>query len=100
MSDEYDAEHPETGSGNISKATDEWKQVLDQARANDLDGYTLHHAYALINEQVAEGIPWAKCANCGSPYRMDQDGAGDTVCSSDCFDDYLSYLNGVHRGGV
>lgn len=94
MNDEYDQQHPETGSSNISKATPEWTQALEDARRNyDGVGHVLHDAYAMVNEQVQAGIPWAKCMNCGSPYRMDREGASVDICSPECWSSYAAYLN-------
>lgn len=94
MIDEYDAQHPETGSSNISKATPEWTAVLEEARRNyDGVGYVLHDAYAIVSEQVKAGIPWFKCMNCGSPYRADREGASVDSCSDGCWDALTNYLN-------
>jgi hypothetical protein len=94
----YDEEHPETGSSNISKASPEWTEVLGAARAAHTgDGYVLHEAYAAINERVAAGEAWAKCANCGSPYQLTEQWGDMTVCSSNCFTEYCSYLNEAWR---
>lgn len=88
----------ETGSNNISRATLEWKAILEKAREEhkSCEGtsceYDIHHAYRLVNEEVAQGIAWNKCANCGSPYRMDTVDAGGTVCSPDCHSEYLAAL--------
>lgn len=99
MIDEYDAQHPETGSSNISKATPEWTAVLEEARRNyDGVGYVLHDAYAIVSEQVKAGIPWFKCMNCGSPYRADREGASVDSCSPQCWGDYLSYLDNSLEG--
>jgi len=88
--DEYDEQHQETGSGNISKATPEWKEILRQARLErGPDELVLHKAYALVNEQGLAGCAWAKCPNCGSPYRADLRG---NVCSDDCYREYLAYV--------
>lgn len=92
--DEYDAQYPETGSSNITKATPEWREILAQARENH-HGYVLHAAYALVNEQVMSGIAWSKCTNCGCPYRMDSEGATDAGCSPDCHEDYSLYVFGT-----
>jgi hypothetical protein len=54
--------------------------------------YVTHLAYAEINRQGAAGRQWAKCPNCGDPYPLDREGAGDTVCSTKCFDEYLIYV--------
>lgn len=92
MSDQYDAQHPETGSGNISRASSDWEKILEQARIEHSDGYVLHDAYDLINEQVAAGIPWNKCPNCGSPYRLDSEGANGTTCSQRCWDEFAASI--------
>lgn len=103
MADYSDA-YPETGSGNISKATPEWAAVLAEARKRrqdlpELEGeYLLHTAYDIVNEQVGTaGIPWAKCANCGSPFIV-KDGGGMTVCSTSCHADYLAYITAEAKG--
>lgn len=94
MIDEYDTQHPETGSSNISKATSEWKGVLERARRQWRPGRppVLHLAYGLIDEQIKAGIPWTKCPNCGSPFRTDYRSTGN-VCSDECWDAYAEYLN-------
>lgn len=86
----------DTGSGNISKATIEWAQIYHQAKQDAApDQHPLHRAYELINEQVANGQPWAKCANCGSPYKLTEHWGNDTVCSESCASAYISYLNSM-----
>jgi hypothetical protein len=80
MTDQYDQEHPETGSSNISQATDEWSEMLAKARlVNDGSEPVLHTAYRLVNEDVANGSHWSKCMNCGSPFK----GSGE-FCSNGC----------------
>lgn len=87
--DAYDLAHEETGSGNIAKATPEWRSILATAREDPSDEeYVLHQAYKLINKQVAAGIAWSKCMNCGSPFL----GLGEH-CSNGCFDELLEDLN-------
>lgn len=82
-----------TGSANISRATQEWSEVLEEARQR-YDGYEplIHIAYSIVNEQVRAGIPWNKCPNCGSPYRTDREGCSGTLCSERCDDEYRVYL--------
>lgn len=94
MTDAYDAQHPETGSGNISKATPEWQEILRRARESYGDGYVLHDAYELINQEVAAGIIWNKCPNCGCPYRLDAEGANGTTCSAACWDEFAADVMG------
>lgn len=85
--------NPETGSNNISKATQEWKEVWDRARDNETPlKHPLHAAYEEINTRVAQGEMWAKCANCGSPYQMTEEWSDGTVCSRNCHAAYVSYL--------
>jgi hypothetical protein len=98
--DSYDQAHPTTGSGNISRATPEWLEVLAIARERcvEVGDPVLHMAYQIINEQTFMGIQWAKCPNCGSPFRMDREGAGDTLCSDTCFDEYSAYIATEGRG--
>jgi hypothetical protein len=80
MSDPYDLQHTETGSSNISKATPEWQEKLALARTlNDGSEPVLHTAYHLVNEAVGRGESWAKCLDCGSPFR----GSGE-FCSPEC----------------
>lgn len=84
---------PETGSGNISKASPEWKEIWDQARDNQTpDMHPLHAAYAEVNRRVAAGEHWTKCANCGSPYQMTAQWSNGTVCSSDCYSAFAASL--------
>lgn len=93
MTDQYDKTHQETGSGNISKATPEWSDVLWTARARGEEGYVLHTAYDIVNEQVKQGIVWSKCANCGSPYKQTEDWTNNIVCSYACHQAYVDYIN-------
>lgn len=87
----------ETGSNNINKATPEWLAILKQAREEHVncDGtgceYEIHHAYRLVNQQVAEGVLWAKCANCGSPFHVKASG-NSTTCSKGCYDEFSDSL--------
>lgn len=91
--DHYDEQHQETGSGNISKASQEWQEVLAEARRiNDGSEPVLHTAYRLANARPED---WAKCANCGSPYQLTPEWGDGTVCSEACVADYVSYLNDV-----
>ena len=88
----------ETGSRNISKASPEWKAILEKAREEHEDcgnecQYDIHHAYRLVNKEVAAGIPWAKCSNCGSPYRLNYQGNTSTHCSEECFQVETDALN-------
>ena len=55
--------------------------------------YVSHIAYEEINRQGSEGRQWAKCANCGNPYPLSPEWGNDTICSQDCFDSYVAYLN-------
>lgn len=55
--------------------------------------YIAHLAFGEINKQVSSGRTWAKCANCGNPYPLDRPDCDGTVCSKDCFDQYLAYIN-------
>lgn len=87
MTDLYDEQFPETGSGNISRATPEWKEVLEQARRDVVPGEpVLHRAHYLIN---ISGAPWGKCPNCGSPFLIDRSADG-TLCSMVCYREYLA----------
>ncbi len=87
--DYYDQAHPETGSGNIGKAHPSWLEKLTAARTQyNGDRPTLHIAYELINEAVARGESWAKCVQCGSPYRLTNTWNDETLCSSECWADY------------
>lgn len=68
--------------------------ALTQQYDKDRDGvYVCHTAYEQINQQVAAGRPWAKCVNCGQPYPRDRKGSGPEMCSTDCENSYLLYLN-------
>lgn len=87
--DPYDLRHEATGSGNISKASPEWKNILDHARSEpSTEQYVLQEAYKRINAQVKSGIPWSKCMNCGSPFLGTSDHCGDA-----CFKELLEDLN-------
>lgn len=69
-------------------------QQYSQAR----DGsYIAHLAYERINEQVTAGRPWNKCLDCGTPYPLDQEGAGSEFCSSRCEAETLTYLHNAHQ---
>ena len=81
----------ETGSNNISKASPEWKAILEQARREHEScstecQYDIHHAYRLANES---GAPWNKCSNCGSPYVVTSVGA---LCSPECYNEEVDAL--------
>lgn len=92
MKDPYDELHHETGSSNISQATSEWDEKLIQARLiNNGSEPVLHTAYRLVNEAVAKGEMWAKCMNCGSPYRMPP-ATSATFCSEQCGDEFTADL--------
>lgn len=96
MTDTYDIQYPDTGSSNISKATPEWKEKLEQARAAYVPGMTvLHEAYKLVNQEVRDGkFIWDKCMNCGSPYRS-YPGMRE-FCSDECTHEYTNeYLPGL-----
>jgi hypothetical protein len=89
--DAYDQQHQETGSSNISKATPEWQEKLVAARAQyDGTELVLHIAYRLVNEAVAAGERWGKCANCGSPYRYSNSWSSGMACSPDCWTEYVT----------
>lgn len=80
--------------GNMSKQTREWADKLLEAedQENPFE-QVLHTAYRLVNEEVASGIAWSKCQNCGSPYRLDRgDGANATFCATACFHEALVAL--------
>lgn len=90
----------ETGSSNISKASPEWKAILERAKIEHRDcspirsdcQYTIHHAYRLVNEQVTAGTHWTKCTNCGSPFIVT---ASAEICSDECGTEYGDYLSGA-----
>lgn len=88
MTDPYDLKHFETGSGNISRATPEWQEILTHARRirseSHSDEYVLHIAYRLVNEQCELGTFWSKCRGCGSPYRLDNGMSSSEHCSLEC----------------
>lgn len=95
---EYDAKYRATGSSNISKATREWAEKLDQAAAMQAAGddrYLVHIATALVNEEVLCGTPWNKCMNCGSPYRITPQWSNSTFCTDGCDGEYLDYVTGA-----
>lgn len=75
------------------KPTDEQIVVMTQQYDRTRDGeFIVHLAYDEINRQGSEGRQWAKCPNCGNPYPLDKPGAGDTVCSTECFEAYAAYV--------
>lgn len=95
--DSYDLTYPETGSGNIRKASPEWKEVLAQAREihenAEPDTLVLHIAFRLVNEQVQQQqVAWHKCQECGTPYRETSWGS-DTMCSDECAEAYVQYFD-------
>lgn len=96
MIDQYHAEHQETGSSNISQASPEWRKVLDEAERIQADSrpndYVVHVAYELVNQQVATGVAWNKCSECGSPYRLDSEASSSSHCSPSCFESETSQL--------
>lgn len=68
--------------------------AMTQQYTQDHDGnYVTHLAYEEINRQGAEGRQWAKCPNCGNPYPLDKPGATPDICSRECHDAYVAYLN-------
>jgi hypothetical protein len=76
------------------RLTDDELVAMTQQYDQTLQGeYVTHLAYAEINRQGAAGRQWGKCANCGNPYPWDKEGSGDTVCSPECFQAYVAYLN-------
>ena len=61
----------------------------------DPDAHPKHKAYAAINIGIRDrGERWAKCANCGDPYRLGPDWESDTVCSETCARQFTAYLMG------
>lgn len=95
-----------TGSTNISKVTPEWSEILTAAREQGAqlyqEPYLMHTAIAMVNAQVQyHGTPWVKCANCGSPFRLDLDveGRSSEICSGECHDEYVAYLNSPEGQG-
>ena len=60
----------------------------------DPDSHPVHRMYAAINIGVRDrGERWSKCANCGLPYQLTENWGNDTVCSGECSDAYVAYLN-------
>lgn len=59
----------------------------------DPDSHPKHVEVALANVRIAlnPGESWSKCANCGRIYLVGVH--GETVCSRECFDSYLAYVN-------
>lgn len=67
--------------------------AMTQQYSQDRKGsYVTHVAYEEINRQGEAGRQWAKCPNCGNPFPLDKSGAGGTVCSERCHDQYVDYL--------
>lgn len=58
--------------------------------------YVCYEAYEIINEQVRNGRPWAKCRDCGNPFPLDKPGATGSMCSEKCERAYAHYLS-VYR---
>lgn len=56
--------------------------------------HPLHKMYAAINIGIRDrGEQWAKCPNCGDPYQITEEWTNETVCSQNCYDEFLAYLN-------
>lgn len=67
--------------------------AMTKTYAQTRDGeYVIHLAFAEINRQGAAGRQWTKCPNCGEPYPLDREGSDGTVCSPECFQEYLDYV--------
>lgn len=60
----------------------------------DPNAHPIHKMYAEINIGVRDrGEHWAKCANCGDPYQLNDEWSSETVCSRSCAREYDDYLN-------
>ena len=94
--DSYDLRHEETGSGNIAKASPEWKNILDHARREPSgERYVLTEAYKRVNAQVKQGIPWSKCMDCGTPFI----GVSDH-CDNDCYIEAICDIRSSYHQGA
>lgn len=83
----------------LEHATDAQLVVMTQQYAQDRIGteYVTHLAYVEINARVAAGQSWAKCMDCGNPFRADQhrpseSGASGAFCSEVCERAYLASM--------
>lgn len=65
----------------------------------DPTSHPVHKMYAEINIGIRErGESWGKCANCGQPYMHSAEWSDSTLCSADCRNSYLDYLNNEGMG--
>ena len=59
----------------------------------DPNSHPLHRMYAHINIGIRDrGEVWAKCANCGKPYEIDDEWSNGTVCSRGCASSFRRHL--------
>jgi hypothetical protein len=62
----------------------------------DPAAHPIHRAYAEINIGIRDrGEQWAKCVNCGTPYRVTPAWPSGSVCSDECGEDLSHYLNEI-----
>ena len=62
----------------------------------DANAHPVHRAYAAINVGIRDrGERWAKCANCGEPYRLTPEWGVGVLCSSECEEEYGAYLSSI-----
>lgn len=63
----------------------------------DPTSHPIHRMYAAINIDARDnGTRWAKCPNCGDPFRVTAE-TGDTVCSDRCDREFAASLYGGLR---
>ena len=52
-----------------------------------------HIAYALANIGIRDrGEHWSKCANCGELYQLTPIWGDTTVCSDECYKEFVAYI--------
>lgn len=62
----------------------------------DPDAPEIHKVYARINIGIRDrGEKWSKCAHCGNPYQLTEAWSTEQICSDECKDMYVSYLNNL-----
>lgn len=59
----------------------------------DPNSHPKHRAIAAINIDIRDnGARWAKCANCGDPYRLTQEWSSGAVCSEQCHQQFAASM--------
>ena len=61
----------------------------------DPESHPIHRRYAEINVGIRDrGERWAKCPNCGDPYRITPEWTDEMACSQRCGDEFAADLMG------